>query len=115
MCNCVYLQIGTVASGRVRTVQVGGGGADDARDEEDGGGRVARWREERETRTAWANVAQNMPATSEIRKRDMLYQTITQTTKLLRAISKIINQLQFGLLYPGITQVQGMFASLALI
>lgn len=53
-------------SGRVRTVQVGGGGADDVRDEEDGGGRVYRWREEREMHTAWANVAQNTPATSEV-------------------------------------------------
>lgn len=52
---------------------MGGGGADDARDEEDGGGRVDRWREERETRTALANVAQNMPATSEIRKTNILY------------------------------------------
>lgn len=60
----VYSQIETVVSGRVRTVQEWGGGPDDVTDAEDEAGRVDRWREEKEMRTALANAAPNMPATS---------------------------------------------------
>ncbi len=61
----VYSQIETVVSGRVRTVQAWGGGADDVIDAADEAGRVDHWREEKEMRrTALANAALNMPATS---------------------------------------------------
>ncbi len=61
----VYSQIETVGSGRVRTVQAWGGGADDVIDAVDEAGRVDHWREEKEMqRTALANAALNMPATS---------------------------------------------------
>lgn len=53
-------------SGRVRTVQEWGGGPDDVTDAEDEAGRVDRWREEKEMRTALANAAPNMPATLEV-------------------------------------------------
>lgn len=75
----VYSQIETVASGRVRTVQEWGGGADDVTDAEDEAGRVDHWREEMEMRTALANAALNMPATSA-GQTDKLFQTITNQT-----------------------------------